>query len=366
MLSSINSLIENLKGVAETEHKPILFKLETNADLTRFNALLKEYPFIQVIDNISNQIKELIKITHPDKQLTEDEYIQKTNEFVDGKEPALVGTWCYYPWSRNLVHILNKDDYISVRTNRNLLKIKKEEQQLLLDKTIGIIGLSVGQAIAVTIAMERVCGKIKLADFDTVDLSNLNRLRTGVHNLGKSKVIIAAREIAEIDPYIEIEIHKEGISSKNIDDFISDLSVLVEVCDDITTKITSRLAAKKYKVPVVMDTNDRGMVDVERFDLEPDRPIFHGLVNETDLSHLSAISHERKMGLIMKIVSFELTSDRLKESMSQIGKTISTWPQLASSIMLGAGATVDCCRRILLNQTTQSGRYYIDLEQLVP
>jgi hypothetical protein len=27
-----------------------------------------------------------------------------------------------------------------------------------------------------------------------------------------------------------------------------------------------------------METSDRGVLDVERFDLEPDRPIFHGLL----------------------------------------------------------------------------------------
>ena len=45
-----------------------------------------------------------------------------------------------------------------MRTNRNKYKITPEEEALLSKKKIGIIGLSVGKAIATTIAMERVCG----------------------------------------------------------------------------------------------------------------------------------------------------------------------------------------------------------------
>ena len=31
-----------------------------------------------------------------------------------------------------------------------------------------------------------------------------------------------------------------------------------------------------------MATSDRGLVDVERFDLEPHRPILHGLLGDLD------------------------------------------------------------------------------------
>jgi molybdopterin/thiamine biosynthesis adenylyltransferase len=346
--------------------KPIVFKLSNSNDISTLEHFLSLHSEIKLVDTLHQQIRELAKLSHPHKVLSEDDYNTFTDTYLAAQHPYLAGSWCYYPWLNTLVHLLNKDDFIQIRTNRNQLKITPEEQSTLKEKTIGVIGLSVGQAIAITAVMERICGKIKLADFDTVDLSNLNRLRTGVQHLGQSKVILAAREIAEIDPYIEVEIHNQGISSTNIDDFIKDLSVLIEVCDDMPTKINSRLIARKHKVPVVMDTNDRGMVDVERFDLEPNRPILHGLVNEDQLQQLDKLTPEARLKLVMDIVSFPSTSSRLKASMEQIGKTITTWPQLASSIMLGAGATVDCCRRILLKQTHQSGRYYIDLDILVP
>ncbi len=114
-----------------------------------------------------------------------------------------------------------------------------------------------------------------------------------------------------------------------------------------------------------MDTNDRGMIDIERFDLEPNRPLFHGLIAEEKLHNLEQLNPTEKLGLILQLVSIQNTSPRLQQSMGEIGKTINTWPQLASSIMLGAGATIDICRKILLNEPIPSGRFYIDLDELI-
>ena len=58
--------------------------------------------------------------------------------------------------------------------------------------------------------MERSCGRLRLADFDTLELSNMNRIRTGIYSLGMPKGVVAAREIAEIDPFFPVELHLNG------------------------------------------------------------------------------------------------------------------------------------------------------------
>ena len=57
-------------------------------------------------------------------------------------------------------------------------------------------------------------------------------------------------------------------------------TLFIEVCDGIDIKLESRFKARELQIPVVMDTNDRGMLDVERFDLEPGRSILHGFVDD--------------------------------------------------------------------------------------
>ena len=93
------------------------------------------------------------------------------------------GIWIYYPWCQKLVHTLNEKEFIELRTSRNKYKITEEEREVLSLKTIGVIGLSVGQSVSLTLAMERGFGELRIADFDELELTNLNRLRSGIYNL---------------------------------------------------------------------------------------------------------------------------------------------------------------------------------------
>lgn len=347
-------------------YRPEFFYLESNTDKKRFDDLLKKEPYI--FDTIESQLRELIKVQNPSMNPTEGEYNAFIKEHLKGTDIYDYGVWVYYPWSHRIVHLLGEEEFIKVRTNRNKDKITEAEQELLRKKKVGIIGLSVGQSIALTLAMERACGALRLADFDVVELSNLNRIRTGVHQLNVSKVIIAAQEIAEIDPFIEVEIFAEGLTSENIEEFIlsnGKLDTIVEVCDSLDVKMKTRIEAKKYRVPVVMETNDRCMVDVERFDVEPDRPILHGLVSVTDTDQLNALSPKEKIDLILKLVDGDGLSDRMKLSFSALGKTLRAWPQLASSVTLGGGVTTEVVRRLLLNEDFVSGRRYFDIDEVL-
>ncbi len=109
-----------------------------------------------------------------------------------------------------------------VRTDRNRNKITSDEQALLATKKVGVIGLSVGQSVSLALTQERSFGELRLADYDTLDLSNLNRIRSGVHQLGLKKVVNVAREIAEIDPFLKVTCFPEGITTDNIERFLTE------------------------------------------------------------------------------------------------------------------------------------------------
>lgn len=357
---------KNSKDLATT-YQPLFYRLTDATQKSAFQELASS-PSVEVVDEIDGQLRELVKILHPKIKIKDEEYPEYVNKHLGGCEPREYGVWVYYPWSGKLVHLLDEEEFIEVRTNRNRYKLTKEEQTYLRNKKIGVIGLSVGQSIALTIAMERICGELRLADFDTVELSNLNRIRTGLHNLGLHKTILAAREIMEIDPYLDIKVFSDGITPGNIDEFFTGngkLDMLVEVCDGLDIKIQSRFKARELKIPVLMDTNDRGMLDVERFDLEPDRPILHGLAGDLNPDSIKDLTNEQKIPYILKMVGADTISTRLKASMMEVEQSINTWPQLASSVVLGGALTTDTARRILLDQFHESGRYYIDFDELV-
>jgi len=367
-------LQHTIEKINLTEFRPKFFNLNINKEKEKLTDLLKDDTIV-VFNTIEKQIGELIKIQHPSERFSSEQLQQKILEQLGATNPDDYGVWVYYPWSKRLVHLLNEEEFVSVRTNRNIYKITPEELETLRLKTIAIIGLSVGQSIAQTIATERICGEIRLADFDTLELGNLNRLNAAVHDLGISKVIIAARKIAEIDPYIKVKCWPEGINEHNLDEFLSEggnADVLVEECDGFDVKIASRLKAREKGIPVIMDTNDIGMLDVERFDLEPERPIFHGKVEELDslsseqiFTRLKSLTFQEKFGYLTRIIGFENTSEEMKISLAQLSKTITGWPQLASAVTLGAAIVTDACRRILLGKFTNSGRFFVHFNELV-
>ena len=355
---------------AEINHifLPLITKVGQNTENEKLKYLIAQLPQPIILDLFSSQKKELFKIQNPRIRLSPQELDLQYEQWIEGKDSDSEGVWVYYPWSNRLIHILEKDEFISLRTSRNHYKISPAEQSELLGKKIGIIGLSVGSAVAVSMATERICGALKLADFDTIELSNLNRLKTGIHNIGLNKCVVTAREITEIDPFLEIECFQEGITENNLADFLQlggKLDILVDECDDLEIKISCRQMARKMGIPVMMETSDRGMLDIERFDLDNNLPLFHGMLAGIPDEALKNISSQNRLLLTLKIVDAMKGSHRGKVSLLEVGQSISTWPQLASAVTLGGGVVTDVSRRILLNQFTDSGRYYVDLEEII-
>jgi hypothetical protein len=348
-------------------YRPIVFNLQYEADRIQFNLLKTQNKELQLLDTFHAQLAELIKCRYPAQHWDQHALQKAIVAWCQGLPLEDLGNWVYYPWQQKLVHLLSESDFIEVRTNRNQYRISTRERDILQNKTVGIIGLSVGQSIAVTMAMERTCGQFVLADFDTLELSNMNRIRASVFDLGLPKVIIAARAIAEIDPYIGVDIFPDGCQEENINEFFAGahpIDLLVEVCDHLALKIASRFKAKQLGIPVVMDTNDRGMIDVERFDLEPNRSLFHGWIDDYLEADGKSITPENQKKVLFQIINFELLSEKMKYSMSEIGKTISGWPQVASSVVLGGAITTHMVKAILLQQHSSSGRYYVDVDQI--
>jgi tRNA A37 threonylcarbamoyladenosine dehydratase len=329
-------------------------------------SLIRQSPNLHVVDQLNLQVKELIKLSRSSERLSDVHLNELVNQFFQVRDRELYGNWVYYPWRNSLVFILPEEDFVKVRTIRNKYKISEEEHKYMSTKRIGVVGLSVGQSVATCLAMERSFGELRIADFDTLELANMNRIRTSVINLGLPKTEIVTREIAEIDPYLKVTVYKEGLTLENMDRFFSeggDLDLLIEECDSLEMKILSRIKAKSLGIPVLMDTSDRGMIDIERFDLDSQRPIFHGMLSEFGEEETLAEQIEANKGqMMMSILDFENLSQRAKISIGEIGKSITSWPQLASSVVMGGAMAAYFSRQILCDHIRESGRVYVDLD----
>ena len=311
--------------------------------------VLRENSSLQIIDRFEEQHEQLSHV------------IPAPSSALLQERPR----WVYYPWRRSVVRLLSSRGFSTLRLDRNRNKLTRAEQARLRTLRIGIVGLSAGHSIAHVLAMEGLAGEIRLADFDTIELANLNRIPASVLDLGINKAIVAARRIAEIDPYLRVVVVPEGVTRENLDEFLDGLDVVIEECDSLDMKFLVREVARERRIPVIMETNDRGVLDVERFDLEPERPIFHGLLGDMDSSRLSGLTMAQKTPFIMRLIGPLDASSRGAASMLEVGQTITGWPQLGSEVTLGAATAAAAVRRLGLGGDLPSGRVRFDVEEVL-
>ncbi|MGW5315457.1 Rv1355c family protein [Nocardia thailandica] len=270
--------------------------------------------------------------------------------------------WVHYPWRHTLVGVLAEPAYRAIRLDRNRNKLTLDEQRRLASGTIGIVGQSVGHAIAFALAQEGSCGRLRLADFDTLDLSNLNRVPGGLFDIGVNKCVVTARRIAELDPYLPVEIQPTGVDIGSVDEFLDGLTLVIEECDSLDMKFAVREAARRRGLPVFMETSDGGLFDVERYDLEPGRAPFHGVLGATTGADLRGLTTREKAPHVLRILDPDRLSDRMAASLAEIDETVTTWPQLAGDVALGAAVVAAAVRRLGLGRKLSSGRTRVDLD----
>jgi molybdopterin/thiamine biosynthesis adenylyltransferase/nitroreductase len=348
LAQSSDQLVANADGsdsVRTSAWRPLVLDVRAR-DHRETLRILREDPGLQVIDHLDEQRRQFSEIKPvPSLSLVE-----------EGQR------WIYYPWRRSIVRLLGPRSFGMLRLDRNRNKLTRAEQARQRRLRIGVVGLSSGHSIAHVLAMEGLAGELRLADFDSIELSNLNRVPASVLDLGVNKAVVAARRIGEIDPYLRVVTEPEGINAGNLDRFLDGLDLVIEECDSIDVKFLVREAARERRIPVLMETNDRGMLDVERFDLEPERPIFHGLMSGVQSSDLAGLSVNEKAPYVLRILGAAEVSSRGAASLLEVGESLTGWPQLGSEVTLGAATTATAVRRIGLAGDLPSGRIRIDLE----
>ena len=114
-----------------------------------------------------------------------------------------------------------------------------------------------------------------------------------------------------------------------------------------------------------METSDRGVLDVERFDLEPDRPIFHGLLPGLHSSDLAGLTIQQKAPYVLRILGAADVTSRGAASLLEVGEPITGWPQLGSEVTLGAATAAAAVRRFGLTGDLPSGRVRFDVEEVL-
>ena len=112
---------------------------------------------------------------------------------------------------------------------------------------VGVGGLGCPLALYLT---NSGVGTIGLSDHDKVDLSNLNRqILFNTKDIGKSKVVQAKRFLSKSNKRIKINIYKEKIIKKNIQNILNKYDIICDCSDNFTTRyLLNDFCLKKKKI----------------------------------------------------------------------------------------------------------------------
>jgi hypothetical protein len=339
----------------------------------QLEAITKNNSGLEIVDNYDEQYAELLlsKNAHLyrakyDVQVASIEKLLE--EHYANKQPWELGSWVFFPWRNQLVHILAQGDFEDLRTIRNRDLILPEEQKKLFDLQAVAFGMSVGSAGALAMGITGISRRLKLVDGAVISGSNLNRILTGVSSVGKSKGLVIGRQIYEMNPYSTIAYY-DKVDNDTIDDIFDKpwkVQLAIDEIDDIEMKVKIRVEARKRQVPVIMATElgDTVMLDVERFDQEPNRPLFHNLIPDIEKLTESKLENYREWTKhavnIIDPINMPL---KMQKSLLKIGTTIVTHPQLGSTVMITGGLLAFAAKNIALGNPLKSGRYVISLEK---
>ena len=177
-------------------------------------------------------------------------------------------------------------------------------------------------------------------------------------DVGRSKLKLCKERVKMCDPNVAVEEFPKGLSKENVSDFVADCDIIIEECDDFLVKFLVRKEAMKYKKPVLMATSQNGMVDIERYDVDNNILPFHvDNLEELEPLMVNNLTAEAKAEMLPKLFDIRLFSNRFTESSKEIGKSISSWPQLAEEVFLSAATLTHLSRQILLgDKDIPSGR----------
>ena len=158
----------------------------------------------------------------------------------------------------NIPPLVDKGSALTVdevrRYSRHLIipDVAMAGQQRLMNAKVLCVGAGgLGSPALMYLAAAGV-GTLGIVEFDTVDESNLQRqIIHGQSDIGKSKAITAKEKIADINPYVNVNVHEVRLDTDNVMEIFSQYDLIVDGTDNFATRYLVNDACVLLKKPYV-------------------------------------------------------------------------------------------------------------------
>jgi molybdopterin/thiamine biosynthesis adenylyltransferase len=131
--------------------------------------------------------------------------------------------------------------------------IGTEGQERLLASSVLIVGAgALGSVVAMYLAASGV-GHIGIADFDTIDISNLQRqLSFTEADLGQPKAQVAAAKLRAVNSDVRVTVYEKLLRRSDLDELLSQYDLVMEGSDNPDTKYMVTDACVGHSKPYVI------------------------------------------------------------------------------------------------------------------
>ena len=150
--------------------------------------------------------------------------------------------------------------------SRTQLLYGEEAIKKLSESRVAVFGIGgVGGYVCEALVRSGV-GHFELIDDDKVCLTNLNRQILATRKtVGKYKAEVMAERMREINPDVDIRIHKCFFLPENADDFkFDEYDYVVDAVDTVTAKLELIMRSKSLGVPIISAMGAGNKVDAGR------------------------------------------------------------------------------------------------------
>jgi molybdopterin/thiamine biosynthesis adenylyltransferase len=179
---------------------------------------------------------------------------------------------------------MSMNDQQLLRYSRQILlpDVDIDGQEKLLAARVLVIGVGgLGSPVALYLAAAGV-GHLVLSDFDSVDLSNLQRqIAHRYSDIGRPKVESARDQILALNPDIQVSVLNQRLEGETLLAQVALADVVVDCCDNFSSRFAINSACVQQRTPLVSGAAIRLEGQVSVFDSrDPASPCYRCLFPE--------------------------------------------------------------------------------------
>lgn len=153
--------------------------------------------------------------------------------------------------------------------DRLIKLIGKDNLEKIQSKKILLIGVGGVGSSALEALVRNGFQNIDIIDFDTIDISNLNRqLITNSNNIGNLKAKEASLRAKEINPSICINSYEKRLEIDSIDELLgNNYDYIIDACDDIKVKYSLIEKNLKYDSKLITCLGTAKKIDPTKLEI---------------------------------------------------------------------------------------------------